>query len=276
MNPQDSNSPANGDGEQGNGSPNFDGFGGPNISYENYKEAPAQPAPAPVQPAINVVNANGVISGRKMVDYLWQRLAYCGLVFSLVLLIGLIVTVVLVGNANTDRTKMEVEKNSASNQVKGLYDILGVNTQEEAVEALTKEKELLNGGDLLKIDSLLRNKYGMDYAVDFADSNLSFVRINNVFKVVSVAIVRPTGTIRVILYGRIANGEWKLGGFDSMNTVDPCANSSDEEKEAIKGIFTCGEPIEEEEEDAKKTSSTSDKKDNSEAKKDDDKTNTEE
>ena len=267
MNPQDNNSP-NGDGEQGNNSPNFDGFGGPNISYENYKEAPAQPTPAPTQPAINVVNANGVISGRKMVDYLWQRLAYCGLVFSLVLLI-----VVLVGNANTDRTKMEVEKNTASNQVKGIYDILGVNSQEEAIETLTKEKELLNGGDLLKIDTLLRNKYDNYYELDFADSNLSFVRINNVYKVVSLAVKRPTGTIRVILYGRIANGEWKLGGFDSTNSVDPCANSSDEEKEAIKGIFTCGEPVEEEEDEKSKTKS---QKDDSDTKKDDDKTKTEE
>lgn len=264
MNPQDNNSPSNDGGEQ-NGTPNIDGFGGPNISYENYKETPAPAAPAPVQPAINVVNANGVISGRKMVDYLWQRIAYCALAFSVVLLIGLIITVVLVGDANTERVKMEAAKTTAEHNTQGLYDVLGVNSQEDAVKALTKESEMIDGGDLLKIDTLLTNKYGAGYVIDFADSNLNFVRMSNVFKVVSVGVAQPTGTIRVILYGRIASGEWKLGGFDSKNTVDPCANSSDEEKEAIAGIFTCGEPMEEEEDD---DSSANTKKDNS---KDDDK-----
>ena len=241
MNPQDNNS-----GEQGDNSPNFDGFGGPNISYENYKEeAPAQAAPAPVQPAINVVNANasGVISGRKMVDYIWQRIAFCGLAFSAVFLAGLIFAVILVGQANTERVKMETEKNSISHNIQGLYSILGVSSQEDAIKTLSTEKELLNGGDLVKIDNLLVSKYGVGYAIDFASSDLNLVKINNSFKVVSLGLSRPTGTIRIILYGRVANGEWKMGGFDSTNTVDPCANSSDEEKEAIAGIFQCGEPI---------------------------------
>ncbi len=250
MNPQNNNLPGNGNGEQGNAMPNFDGFGGPNISYENYHEAPA-PAPAtPTQAPINVVNANGVISGRKMVDYLWQRIAYCALAFAGVLLIGLIVTVVLVGSANTARTKAETEKESVERNLRNLYAALGVSSQNEAIETLTKESELIDGGDLVKIDNLLINKFGAGYTVDFADSNLNFARVNNVFKVISVAIAQPSGTVRVILYGRIATGEWKLGGFDAKNTVDPCANSSDEEKEAIAGIFTCGEPIEEAEDDA--------------------------
>lgn len=255
MNPQNNNLPANGNGEQGNAMPNFDGFGGPNISYENYREAPAPAQAAPTQAPINVVNANGVISGRKMVDYLWQRIAYCALAFAGVLLIGLIVTVVLVGSANTARVKAEAEQDSAVRNLNSLYAVLGVSSQSEAVETLTKESELIDGGDLVKIDNLLANKFGADYTVDFADSNLNFARVNNVFKVISVAIAQPSGAVRVILYGRIATGEWKLGGFDAKNTVDPCANSSDEEKEAIAGIFTCGEPMEEAESDAAAKSS---------------------
>ena len=254
MNPQNNN-PMNG-GQPGG--QNFDGFGGPNISYENYADPqPQQQQQVPVQPAINVVNANGVISGRKMVDYLWQRIAYCALAFSVVLLIGLIVAVILVGSANGSTAVAESERDKAQHDVQGLYEILGVDSQEDAVKVLTDEEEYLNGGDLMKIDNLLNGKYPA-YGIDYASSNINFVRMGNVYKVVSVGIMTNTGTKRVVLYGRIANGEWKLGGFDSDNKVDPCANSSDEEKEAIAGIFTCGEPMEEEEE--KKTDDKDNKK----------------
>ena len=254
MNPQNNN-PMNG-GQPGG--QNFDGFGGPNISYENYADPqPQQQQQVPVQPAINVVNANGVISGRKMVDYLWQRIAYCALAFSVVLLIGLIVAVILVGSANGSTAVAESERDKAQHDVQGLYEILGEKKKKDAVKVLTDEEEYLNGGDLMKIDNLLNGKYPA-YGIDYASSNINFVRMGNVYKVVSVGIVTNTGTKRVVLYGRIANGEWKLGGFDSDNKVDPCANSSDEEKEAIAGIFTCGEPMEEEEE--KKTDDKDNKK----------------
>ena len=243
MNPQNTNAPG--------GMQNFDGFGGPNISYESFNEAPA-PTPQPVaQPQINVVNANGVISGRRMVDYMWQRLAYCGLIFSLVFLIGLIVAVVFVGIVNGDKAKLETEKSNVVRNLNGLYEVIGANTQEEAVQALDKESEYLNGGDLSKIDKLLTGKYG-EYVLDFADSNINFVRINNMYKIVSLGVVRPNGTARALLYARIADGEWKLGGFDSSNTTNPCVNSSDEEKKALKGIVVCPDVKDEEPEPEEK------------------------
>lgn len=246
MNPQN-NSTQSGNSGQPGAAPDFADLGGPNITYENYSTPAPQPAQqAPARPTINVVNANGVISGRKMVDYLWQRIAYCALAFAGVLLIGLIVTIVIAGNMNSQTARAEAERDSYMRNAQGLYDVLGVDSQEDAVKALSKEAEFLNGGDLEKIDSLLTVAYGANYVIDFASSNLNFARANSVFKVVSVGILQASGTKRVILYGRIANGEWKLGGFDSTNMTDPCANSSDEEKQAIEGIFTCGEPIEEE------------------------------
>ncbi|MCQ2568992.1 MAG: hypothetical protein MJ155_01755 [Candidatus Saccharibacteria bacterium] len=242
MNPQNNN-PMNGGQPSGQ---NFDGFGGPNISYENYAAPqPQQQQQVPLQPAL------------KMVDYLWQRIVYCALAFSTVLLIGLIVAVILVGTANGSTAVAESERDKAQHDVRGLYEILGVDSQEDAVKVLTDEEEYLNGGDLMKIDNLLNGKYPA-YDIDYASSNINFVRMGNVYKVVSVGIMTNTGTKRVVLYGRIANGEWKLGGFDSDNKVDPCANSSDEEKEAIAGIFTCGEPMEEEKE--KKTDDKDNKK----------------
>ncbi len=253
MNPQNTNAPG--------GTQNFDGFGGPNISYESFSEPAPQPQPTPQQ-QINVVNANGVISGRRMVDYMWQRLAYCGLVFSVIFLIGLIVAVIFVGMMNTDRATMEAEKTAMERNLNGLYQVIGASNQEEAIQTLDKESEYINGGDMAKIDKLLTGKYG-DYVVDFADSNINFVRINNMYKVVSVGIVRPNGTARALLYSLIADGNWKLGGFDSANTKDPCANSSNEEKVALQGIIVCPE-VKEEEEDKKKPEEKKDPEENPE------------
>ncbi len=175
-----------------------------------------------------------------MVEYVWKRIAYCGIVFSLVLLIGLVIAVVLVGLANTDKATALTEKEATERNLRGIYNVLAVSNQEEAIQALDKESEYLNGGDLQKIDSLLSNKYG-DYLVDFADSNINFIKINNMFKVISVGIKQPKGTARVLLYARISTGEWKLGGFNSANTADPCADSTDEEKEAFSNIISCKE-----------------------------------
>ena len=247
MNPQNNSVPG--------GTPNFDGFGGPNISYESFSE-PQPQAPQPVpQQTINVVNANGVVSGRKMVDYMWKRLAYCGLVFSIVFLAGLIAAVAFVGLVSSDKAKLEAEKAASDRALGGIYDILGVGGQEEAVQALSKDAEYINGGDIQKIDKLLTDKYG-EYVLDYADSNINFVRINNMFKIVSLGVVRPNGTARAILYARIADGNWKLGGFDSTNVKDPCADSSDEEKIAIKGIVSCAEKDDDEEEKPKEEKPT--------------------
>ena len=239
MNPQNTGVPG--------GTQNFDGFGGPNISYESFSEPAPQPQPMPQQ-QINVVNANGVISGRRMVDYMWQRLAYCGLIFSMVFLIGLIVAVIFAGIANSDRARFEAEKIATERNLQGLYGVIGATDQESAINALNEESEYLNGGDIAKVDKLLKNKYG-DYVLDFADSNINFVRIRNMFKIISLGVAQPNGTVRVILYSRIADGNWKLGGFDSSNTKDPCANSSVEEKLAIKGIVVCPEAKDDDDEE---------------------------
>lgn len=259
MNPQ--NNMPNGYGAPQGGEPNFDGFGGPNISYENYNE-PAQaaaPAPAPAPASINVVNANGVISGRRMVDYLWQRIAYCALAFSGVLLVGVIVAVIFACVANGDKAVLKAEKDSMNNKLNGLYSLMGVSSSEDAATVLDKKNNILTGADISKIDKLLTGKFGAGYRVDYADTGLNEVHSNRVFKVVSVAVETPARPVRVVLYGRVASGEWILASFDSDDKVDPCANSSDEEKKALEGIFTCGEPMEEEEkEDEEKSDDSKD------------------
>ena len=58
------------------------------------------------------------------------------------------------------------------------------------------------------------------------------------YKIVSLGVYRESGTQRVVLYEKIADGKWKLGGFDATK-ADACTDSTEEEKAAIDGIIPC-------------------------------------
>ncbi|MBP5656645.1 hypothetical protein J6X15_03625 [Candidatus Saccharibacteria bacterium] len=224
---------------------NFDGFGGPNIAYENYdnnaiqqqQQEQQQAASAVPMNVVDVVNANGVVSGRKVVDYTWQRGAILLGVLAGGLLLGLIVSLVIVVNLDKDIAKTKRELDTTKSELNSLYTKLGVENLTEAVTRMDST-EILNGGDLAEIDSLLTGKYNANYKLDLADANINFVTRNSIYKVVSLGIHRESGTRRAVLYEKIADGKWKLGGFDASKE-DACADSTDEEKEAIKDVIPC-------------------------------------
>ena len=224
---------------------NYDGLNGPNIAYENYddkaiqqqQQDQQQEASAIPMNVVDVVNANGVVSGRKVVDYTWQRGAICLAVLATGLLIGLVVSLIIVVNLDKEMASTKRELDSKKGELTGLYTKLGVATSFDAVSQI-EATETLNGGDLSEIDALLTEKFGANYALDLADSNINFVQRNGIYKIVSLGIHRASGTKRAVLYEKIADGKWKSGGFDAEKT-DPCADSTDEEKEAIKNVIPC-------------------------------------
>lgn len=255
MNPQQNETQQGTEGAQAPNSnaQNYDGFNGPNIAYENYddkaiqqqQQEQQQEASAVPMNVVDVVNANGVVSGRKVVDYTWQRGAICLAVLAVGLLIGLIVSLVIVVNFDKEMASTKRELNSKDGELKALYAELGVSDRNSAVSQIMAT-DLLNGGDLSEIDTLLTEKFNANYRLDLADSNINFVQRNGIYKIVSLGIHRESGTKRVVLYEKIANGEWKFGGFDATKE-DPCADSTDEEKEAIKNVIPCKAEEDEEE-----------------------------
>ncbi|MCR5572962.1 MAG: hypothetical protein K6F57_04305 [Candidatus Saccharibacteria bacterium] len=230
---------------QGQSVPNFDGFGGPNIAYENYddnaiqqqQQAQQQASNAIPMNVVDVVNANGVVSGRKVVDYTWQRGAILLGVLAAGLLVGLIVALMIVVNNDKEIAKTKRELETTKGELNSIYAKIGVDDLSGAISRISST-EILNGGDLEEINTLLTGKYNASYKLDLADSNINFVTRNGVYKVVSLGIHRESGTQRAVLYEKIADGKWKLGGFDASKK-DPCADSTDEEKEAIKEVIPC-------------------------------------
>lgn len=232
---------------------NYDGLNGPNIAYENYddkaiqqqQQDQQQEASAIPMNVVDVVNANGVVSGRKVVDYTWQRGAICLAVLAVGLLIGLIVSLVIVVNTDKELAKIKREQDTTEIELNGVYAKMGVSDLTGAIERI-EATEILNGGDLIEVNDLLTNKYGANYKLDLADSNINFVTRNGVYKIVSLGIHRESGTRRAVLYEKIADGKWKLGGFDATKD-DPCEDSTDEEKEAIESVIPCKSEKDEEE-----------------------------
>lgn len=263
--------PATGDGA-GDG---FDGFGGPNISYESFN-SPEEQAKinAEKKPAeemtISLTNANGVVSGRPTVDYSWKNIAKALMGVTAVFLIGMVVAVVITVMQINATDAAEKEKTASDRNLKALYELIGASDQGTAVESLSMEKQIFNGSDMAKLDKLLAGRFGENYKIDYDDHSINFVRSNGYLKVVSLGIIQTTGTKRIIAYSKIATDEWALGKFNT-NTLKPCEGVEGDEAKAIKGIIDC-DALQEDIDDAQKEAEKAEKqKTDTDDKKDDDK-----
>ena len=192
---------------------------------------------------INAVNANGIVSGRKVVDFIWQRMAICAMIIAAGCAIAVIVMVIIANAYNIDTIKTRGEKNTAENHLSEIYGLLGASNHSEAVVELAKS-EILSGDDLSRVSSLIAAKYGADAKIDTAGGSENFIVSSGVYRIVSLKLVGVEE--RVFLYMRKADNTWSLAAYDSRDTENPCKDSSEEEKKALSAIVTCPEVKEEE------------------------------
>ena len=187
---------------------------------------------------VNAVNANGVVSGRKVVDYIWQRVAICAMVIGVGLLIAIIVLVAIMNNINVANAKQEAATTEANNKLNDIYSALKVEDQSAALSVIGQD-EMLTGSDIAQIKALLTKKYGSVTAFDATDVSMNMVKTNGVYKVVSLKMTNAAGTARAILYAKLADNTWKFANYNSLNEKNPCKDSTDEEKDALHGIVKC-------------------------------------
>lgn len=196
---------------------------------------------------VNAVNANGVVSGRKVVDYIWQRVAICAMILIAGLFIAVIVMVIIANNINVDATKQEAAKNEANSKLTDIYNAIGVDNQSDALTTLG-QSEMLTGNDIKQINTLLVKKYGSVTSFDATNDAQNLIKVNGMFKVASLGMTNAAGKARAILYARLSDNVWKVAAYDETNQDNPCKNSSDEEKSALFGILSCPSVVENEEE----------------------------
>ncbi len=219
------------------------GYGSTNISYENYDDEAIKKANEPQDASavpinvINAVNANGIVSGRKVVDESWQKMAICAIVIVAGCLIGVVISVIISNSLNSKISDLNLENNSLKSSLNSIYGTLGVADSGTAIAQITSP-DILSGADMSKVNDLLTEKYGANYAVDFADTTINNVYQGSMYKIVSLGIAQEEGTARAILYAKIADGEWKMASFDKM-ADDPCKDATDEDKLALSTIGLC-------------------------------------
>lgn len=239
MNPQDN---SNKDFDP-NSPMNQMGYGSTGIAYENYDDEAMKKANEPQDASavpinvINAVNANGIVSGRKVVDESWQKMAICAIVIAIGCLIGVIVSVIIANSLNKEIANLKIEKSSSDNALSLIYSTLGVNDNGSAINQITSQ-DIVSGADMAKIDELLKNKYGAGYIIDFADATINNVYQGAYYKIVSLGVAQEGGTARALMYSKVADGEWKMASFDKT-ADDPCKDATDEDKAALHTIGLC-------------------------------------
>lgn len=222
-----------------------DAFGASGIGYENFGAggASAQPEGSgsgiPIN-VINAVNANGIVSGRKVVDHAWKQAAVCAFIVALGLLAGLVVAIMMANDLNGKIARLESDKTVSNNNLTTIYGLLGADSQQGAIDLLNNT-EVLNGGDLAEIRNLLTGKYGVNYELDLGDANINFVQTTGAFKYVSLGVVRPSGTVRAVMYERISDGKWIMSSFDSTRGAEACADVGEEERKILRVLSVCNE-----------------------------------
>lgn len=188
---------------------------------------------------VNAVNANGIVSGRKVVDFIWQRIGVCAMIIAAGCMIAVIVMVIIANNINVEGVKAGLERDALKEKVEGMYKLLKVDDQADAIAALSKE-DAFDGEDLGQLMVLITSKYGADVEFDYSDNNKIFLRKNGMYKVISLVVKTKSGSERVFAFSPVSKTSWKIAAYNAA-LDDPCEKSSADEKSALKNIVTCPE-----------------------------------
>lgn len=188
---------------------------------------------------VNAVNANGIVSGRKVVDFIWQRIGVCAMIIAAGCMIAVIVMVIIANSINVEGVKAGLERDALKEKVEGMYKLLKVDDQADAIAALSKE-DAFDGEDLGQLMVLITSKYGADVEFDYSDNNKIFLRKNGMFKVISLVVKTKSGSERVFAFSPVSKTSWKIAAYNAA-LDDPCEKSSADEKSALKNIVTCPE-----------------------------------
>ena len=188
---------------------------------------------------VNAVNANGIVSGRKVVDFIWQRIGVCAMIIAAGCMIAVIVMVIIANSINVEGVKASLERDALKEKVEGMYKLLKVDDQADAIAALSKE-DAFDGEDLGQLMVLITSKYGADVEFDYSDNNKIFLRKNGMYKVISLVVKTKSGSERLFAFSPVSKTSWKIAAYN-VALDDPCEKSSADEKSALKNIVTCPE-----------------------------------
>ena len=146
---------------------------------------------------------------------------------------------VIAKSINVEGVKAGLERDALKEKVEGMYKLLKVDDQADAIAALSKE-DAFDGEDLGQLMVLITSKFGADVEFDYSDNNKIFLRKNGMYKVISLVVKTKSGSERVFAFSPVSKTSWKIAAYNAA-LDDPCEKSSADEKSALKNIVTCPE-----------------------------------
>ena len=197
---------------------------------------------------VNAVNANGIVSGRKVVDFIWQRIAICAMIIALGCAIAVVVMISIASESNKNAYSQEVERKATDSKLSDLYAALNVDSQQKALEAISRS-ELINGSDIAQIFTLVQQKYGTAAQIDISDVSQNFVSVSGIYKIASLKINDGENSRRAYAYARYTDSQWKMMTYDENSDSDSCAEFTDVDKQILSGLVKCPEIVEEDSEE---------------------------
>ena len=182
---------------------------------------------------LNVINANGIISGQKVVNGTWRTFAVVMVILFLIALAGIGYLFFIYSAAEKDRSELSGKTGSYSAKLESLYDVLGVSNQVDALSAINGEDVVLSQADILGLKEALDGNYEIS-SIDFSHEGTFIKRVGS-YKVFSFY----SGNEHVIAYAN-KDGQWKLLSYSDTATR-PCNSYLQLEKEIVDKAVGCSE-----------------------------------
>jgi hypothetical protein len=204
---------------------------GPNIRPVEFKDAVSTKSESSESGQINVVNANGIVSGVKLVNGMWRTLSVAFMIVILVLVAGLVYTFLKYDDANVHYREAVVVGNAASSNLNTLYAELGASNQEEAVFAASFG-DTLDGAALASLKEALVAKVG-ELNIDYTKDDFNSVQRTNGYRVVKLVINNK----KYVAYAKSDNVWTVLEFVETLH--DRCEGFSDEARLVVDNVLRC-------------------------------------
>lgn len=204
---------------------------GPNIRPVEFKDTVSSKSESSESGQINVVNANGIVSGVKLVNGMWRTLSVAFIIVILVLVAGLVYTFLKYDEANVHYREAVVVGNTASSNLNALYAELGASNQEEAVFAASFG-DTLDGAALASLKEALVAKVG-ELNIDYTKDNFNSIQRTSGYRVVKLAI----NDKKYVAYAKSDNVWTVLEFVETLH--NRCEGFSDEARLVVDNTLRC-------------------------------------
>lgn len=205
----------------------------PNIKPIEYKDtiAAKQQSTSTGGETLNVINANGIISGQKVVNGTWRTFAVVMVILFLIAAAGAGYLFYMYSSVEKDRSDLSEKSGSYSAKLESLYSVLGVSNQADALSAAKGEDVVLSQTEILGLKEALKGSYEIS-SIDFSHEGTFIKRVGS-YKVFSFY----SGTDHVVAYVA-KDGKWKMLSYSDTATR-PCSDYTQLEQNVVDKALGC-------------------------------------